>query len=162
MHFLKAKIDQKLRFRVSKIAKMANFALLESSKLISRKISVIQNSWNFHTVNSLKSKLKYEPMYKTLLLEQLLTGSTQHDLLHFWYRTNNNNMSSCLMRLSRCVQSKNLKQFVIILKQNEIKLGVFYSNRCWDNFEGLWQILEPPNWSGTKNKELLNWILSII
>ena len=32
------------------MAKMAVFALLESSKWISRKIWVIQKSWNFHTV----------------------------------------------------------------------------------------------------------------
>ena len=30
---------------------MADFALLESPKLISRKIWVIEKSWNFHTVN---------------------------------------------------------------------------------------------------------------
>ena len=29
---------------------MADFALLESPKLISRKIWVIEKSWNFHTV----------------------------------------------------------------------------------------------------------------
>ena len=33
-----------------KMTKIAVFALLESSKLISRKIRVIQKSWNFHTV----------------------------------------------------------------------------------------------------------------
>ena len=36
-------------FTAPKMAKTAVFALLESSKLISRKISVIQKSWYFHT-----------------------------------------------------------------------------------------------------------------
>ena len=53
LHFLKAKINQKSKLRISKIVKKAYFALLESSKLISRKISVIQKSSNFHTVLSL-------------------------------------------------------------------------------------------------------------
>ena len=37
--------------QVPKMAKMAVFALLEPPKLISRKISVIEKSWNFHTVS---------------------------------------------------------------------------------------------------------------
>ena len=45
------------KFLAPKMAKMAVFALLESTKLISHKISVIQKSWNFHTV--LKDKTKY-------------------------------------------------------------------------------------------------------
>ena len=41
----------KTKFRASICVKMADFALLESpKKLISRKIWVIEKSWNFHTV----------------------------------------------------------------------------------------------------------------
>ena len=36
--------------RASNCGKMADFALLESSKMISRKKWMIQKSWNFHTV----------------------------------------------------------------------------------------------------------------
>ena len=38
LHFLKTVIYQKLQFRASEMAKMADFALLESLILISRKI----------------------------------------------------------------------------------------------------------------------------
>ena len=41
----------KRQFRASKCVKMADFALLPSPKLISRKISKIEKLWNFHTVN---------------------------------------------------------------------------------------------------------------
>ena len=44
------KNSQKSKFKASKCVEMADFALQESSKLISRKIWVIQKSWNFHTV----------------------------------------------------------------------------------------------------------------
>ena len=40
------------RAKCAKMAKMTDFALLDSPKLISRKIWVIGKSWNFHTVNS--------------------------------------------------------------------------------------------------------------
>ena len=52
LHPLKAEIRQKLKFRASKCVKITDFALLESPKLISCKIWVIQKSWNFHTVAS--------------------------------------------------------------------------------------------------------------
>ena len=45
-----AKNHEKLKFKASKFVKMADFALLESPILISRKIWVIEKSWNFHTV----------------------------------------------------------------------------------------------------------------
>ena len=40
----------KSKFRAFKCVKMADFALLISPKLISRKIGVIEKSLNFHTV----------------------------------------------------------------------------------------------------------------
>ena len=39
----------KSKFRASKCVEIVDFALLESPKLISRKILVIEKSWNFHT-----------------------------------------------------------------------------------------------------------------
>ena len=39
------------KFRVSDCVIMANLALLQLPKLISRKILVIEKSWHFHTVN---------------------------------------------------------------------------------------------------------------
>ena len=50
LHFFKAEIYQIDKIEALKMAKMAYFALLESPKLISRKFSVIEKSWNFHTV----------------------------------------------------------------------------------------------------------------
>ena len=50
LYFLKAAIYQMNKFTALKMAKLAGFAILKSSKLISRKIWVIQKSWNFHTV----------------------------------------------------------------------------------------------------------------
>ena len=44
------KFTKLTKFTFPKMEKTAFFALLESTKLISRKISVIQKSWNFHTV----------------------------------------------------------------------------------------------------------------
>ena len=44
LHFLKAEIYQKTKFTAPKMAKTAVFGLLEFTKLISRKISVIQKS----------------------------------------------------------------------------------------------------------------------
>ena len=51
LHFLKDEIYQTTKFTAPEIAKTAGFTLLESPKLISRKISVIENSRNFHTVH---------------------------------------------------------------------------------------------------------------
>ena len=48
--FWKYKNSQKLKFRASKCVKKADFALLQCPKLISRKIWMIEKSWNFHTV----------------------------------------------------------------------------------------------------------------
>ena len=48
--FKKCKNSKKSKFRAFKCVKMADFGLLESSKLISRKIWVIQKLWNFHNV----------------------------------------------------------------------------------------------------------------
>ena len=47
--FKKCKNSQKTKFRAPKCVKMAESALLESPKLISRKIWLIEKSWNFHT-----------------------------------------------------------------------------------------------------------------
>ena len=52
LHFLKAEIYQMNKIHSPKMAKTAVFALLEFTKLISRKIWMIQKSWNFHTVCS--------------------------------------------------------------------------------------------------------------
>ena len=46
----KVQKSRTLKFRASKCVKMADFALQESLKLISRKIWVTENLWNFHTV----------------------------------------------------------------------------------------------------------------
>ena len=51
LHFWEVEIDQINKIRSLKMAKTADFALLESPKLISRKISVVQKSWNFHTLH---------------------------------------------------------------------------------------------------------------
>ena len=48
--FWKVKLTKLTKIRSPKFAKKAVFALQESSKLISRKIWVIEKSWNFHTV----------------------------------------------------------------------------------------------------------------
>ena len=48
--FLRLWIHEKIKFRASKCVRMADLALLELSKLISRKIWVIEKSWNFNTV----------------------------------------------------------------------------------------------------------------
>ena len=53
MHFCtfwRLKFTKWTKFTAPKMAKTASFALLESTKLISRKIWVIGKSWNFHTV----------------------------------------------------------------------------------------------------------------
>ena len=48
--FKKCRNAWKSKFRASKCIKMANFALQNSKKLISRKIRVTEKSCNFHTV----------------------------------------------------------------------------------------------------------------
>ena len=48
----KWKSSQQSELRPLKCVKMTNFALQESPNLISRKIWVIDESWNFHTVKS--------------------------------------------------------------------------------------------------------------
>jgi len=50
LNFKKYKNSWKPKFRASTCVKMADFELLESSKLISRKIWVTEKSCNFHTV----------------------------------------------------------------------------------------------------------------
>ena len=55
----------KLKFRVSKCVKMADFALLDSSILISRKIWVMEKSCNFHTLCSIWSWLEVALMMST-------------------------------------------------------------------------------------------------
>ena len=53
MNFSLQKVLKCLKVKIQSLAKsvkMADFALLESPKLISRKIWVNENSWNFHTV----------------------------------------------------------------------------------------------------------------
>ena len=52
----KMKKPKKSKFRASKCVKMANFALLENQKLISRKIWVIEKLWNFHIVQKVGKK----------------------------------------------------------------------------------------------------------
>ena len=52
-----AKFHKNEKFRASKCVKIVDFELLESSKLISRKIGLLQKSWNFHIVNSALSDL---------------------------------------------------------------------------------------------------------
>ena len=47
--FKKCKNSKESRYSASKCVKMADFTLVESPKLISRKIWVIEKSWNFHT-----------------------------------------------------------------------------------------------------------------
>ena len=49
--FKKCKNSYISKFRPSECVKMADFALQESSKLISRKIWMIQKQWNFHSMN---------------------------------------------------------------------------------------------------------------
>ena len=49
--FESTKIHRKLWFRALKCVKMADFAFIESPKLISRKIWVIEELWDFHTVS---------------------------------------------------------------------------------------------------------------
>ena len=48
LHFLRDEFTKWKKFKAPKIAKMAVFALLKSTKLISRKIWVIQKSWKFY------------------------------------------------------------------------------------------------------------------
>ena len=48
--FWRLKFTKLTKFRTPKIAKTAIFALLESPKVISRKIWMTEESWNFHTV----------------------------------------------------------------------------------------------------------------
>ena len=48
--FKKCKNSLNSKFRAYKCVKIADFVLLEVSWLISRKIWVIEKSWNFHTV----------------------------------------------------------------------------------------------------------------
>ena len=48
--FWRLKFTKWAKFTAPKMAKTADFALPEYSKLISRQISVIQKSWNFHNV----------------------------------------------------------------------------------------------------------------
>ena len=48
--FKKCKSSWKSKFKASKCVKTADFALLQSLNQISRKIWVIEKSWNFHTV----------------------------------------------------------------------------------------------------------------
>ena len=48
----KCKYSWKSKFRASKVVKMANFALLEYMKFISRKIWVVEIFWNLHTVRT--------------------------------------------------------------------------------------------------------------
>ena len=48
--FKKCKNSWRSKFRTSQFAKMAHFALLDSPKLISRKIWVTKKFWNSHTV----------------------------------------------------------------------------------------------------------------
>ena len=52
LHFLKAEMYQINKFRAlaPKMAKTSVLELLDSPKLISRKIWMIEKSWNFHTV----------------------------------------------------------------------------------------------------------------
>ena len=49
--FRRLKFTRWTKYTAPKMAKTAVFALLEFTKLISRKISVIQKSWNFHAVD---------------------------------------------------------------------------------------------------------------
>ena len=49
-HIWRPKFTKWTIFRAPKIAKMAVLGLLDSPKLISRKIWLIEKSWNFHTV----------------------------------------------------------------------------------------------------------------
>ena len=52
--FKKGKNDKKSKLRALKCVKMADFELLESPKLLSRKIWVIEKLWNFHIYTVLK------------------------------------------------------------------------------------------------------------
>ena len=53
---------QSTKFAAPKMAKMAVFTLLESEKLISHKIWVIEKSWNFHTVSFEHVKMRLWPI----------------------------------------------------------------------------------------------------
>ena len=55
--FWRLKFTKSTKFRAPKLAKTTVLQILDSQKLISRKIWVIGKSWNFHTVKSLCSKL---------------------------------------------------------------------------------------------------------
>ena len=50
-----AKIHKKPKLRDSQCVKMAYFALLETPKLISRKVWGVEKLWNFHTVREYPS-----------------------------------------------------------------------------------------------------------
>ena len=60
------KKSQKSKFRATKCAKMADFALLESPSLISRKIWVIEKSCFFHTVLQEVSEVEIERSFTFL------------------------------------------------------------------------------------------------
>ena len=59
LHFLKAEIDQIYNIIAAEMAKPAVFALREFTTLISRKISVINKSWNFHAVRHFLGQIHF-------------------------------------------------------------------------------------------------------
>ena len=69
LHFLKGEIDQINKNQKPKICKKGSFSLQESSKLISRKIWVIEKSWNFHTVISTQANLQFSFCVTQILCE---------------------------------------------------------------------------------------------
>ena len=52
LHFLKAEIYPNQKFSTPKMAKIAVLDLLDSPKLISRKIWETEKFWDFHTVTT--------------------------------------------------------------------------------------------------------------
>ena len=75
------KIYEKSKFRDSKCVKRADFSLLETPKLISRKISVTKKSY-FHTV--LLSRFFYKDFVKAEHLLRKLLISWFHEIFFYW------------------------------------------------------------------------------
>ena len=67
--FWRLKFTTWTEFTAPKMAKTADFTLLESSKLTSRKISVIQKSWNSHTVKLFQICLQSHQLFVYILLQ---------------------------------------------------------------------------------------------
>ena len=128
--FLKNEISKWKKFRAPKLAKTALLELLESPKLISRKIWVTGKSWNFH-ICKFKRNTKWNISSNELTFNHCQKSVFTSFFAGFW---KNNDSSSFLIFSQTLFWLKTLKT-----KQTE-KYGRAFSARVGTRFSNLLRI----------------------